>query len=189
MVTTNRTPERRSSNPGYDRHGRPKKLRQYWAWMVLTADTEPVEVFIALNSIWWAIITLGIMQVKTNTRPSPTLLFLEGLLSLKMWVIVLFGIALFKIVGLFFRLDLLRMVGLLGSVGVWMTVSGTVIHFAPTSPIWGGYFILAVSAGWAFWRLTWEKSDILIDFWRLRQERLRQKKSRADVSSGGGSEP
>lgn len=150
--------------PRYDRYGRPTRLREYWNWLLVTTDTEPVEAVVSLYSLWWGMIAFGLLKV--HNSPSPVLLFLESIISLRGWVFLLFSVAILKLIGLVFRLDLLRALGLLGSVGVWLTICGATFRFAPISPTWGGYAILAVASGWAFLRLVWEKSDSLIDYWR-----------------------
>lgn len=130
---------------------------------MLETDTEPVEILVSAFSFTLGIITLSLVTV-TKANASQALLFLESVMNIRLWVILLLLTAGLKFFGVLFRLDLLRLIGCWLGVMIWTTIAASLFHFSPTVFAWSTYALLALANGWCFVRISLWKSELLVRF-------------------------
>ncbi len=136
----------------------PRPLLPYWKWLVTETKTPPIEFFLSLLSLWYCLIVFGVSQVDRD-HWSPIVISMNQIIPITAWgILLLFG-SIGKVVGLAFRITLLRLVGLAISVCFWLTLGSISAYLQFVSPSWGGYVIIGLTAAWAFIRMVWETSD------------------------------
>lgn len=138
--------------------------RRFWR-MIIYRETDSVEYVLALLLSWWAVYTyyyaLFPALAALNVQPSTTLGKMQAVASLIIWASFIMAMFFAQIVGVVFDLLILRLIGALGSTIVWTTLTWFLLANITTSPVWGGFSILAIVSFWVFSRLIFDAATIL----------------------------
>lgn len=147
-------------------------VRMFIRFRHITRDqgTEQVELLLAAILTWWSVYTYYYALfpwMEDSLSATSSLGQLSAYWPLYWWASVLLAVVFAQIVGTIIDLVILRMIGSFGSLVMWVAIAFILFARAHTSPIWGGFAILALSSLWVFLRLCRDA------YWRSKSNRER----------------
>ena len=120
---------------------------------LITADPTPIEALLSLVALWWAVVLI-LNRVYVTGSNFEMILNIHG--GIDFWSVMFLVVGGGLVISRFANSREIERFFVFLSAGLWSFMSALLISLNTISFPGGTYAVIAMLAGWAYWRLRYE---------------------------------